>query len=135
MASSAAAELKSFPANVAIEELSATGTGEGTGITLWAETEYSVLGASALGERGLRAENLGALAGRELAAEIKAGAGLDIHAADQVVPYMALVGGGAFTVRNISTHLETVLWLMGRMTGVLFKNEKKYGLQRIALER
>jgi RNA 3'-phosphate cyclase len=131
MANSAVAELKSFPAKVAIEESSPPGVGEGTGITLWAETEYSVMGASALGERGLRAENIGALAGRELAAEIKAGAGIDFHAADQLVPYMALGGGGAFTVRTISSHLETVLWLLGRMAGASFKTEKKYGLQRI----
>jgi RNA 3'-phosphate cyclase len=131
MASSALAELKSFPAKAAIDEVKPPGMGEGTGITLWAETEHSVLGASALGERGLRAENLGALAGRELAAEIEAGAGIDIHAADQLVPYMALGGGGAFTVRTISSHLETVLWLLGRMVGASFKTEKKYGLQRI----
>jgi RNA 3'-phosphate cyclase len=134
MALSAAAELRSFPANVSIEELAATGTGEGTGITLWAQTEHSVLGASALGERGLRAENLGALAGRELSAEIKSGAGVDIHAADQIVPYMALGGGGAFTVRTMSSHLETVLWLMGKMTGASFKTEKRYGIQRIERE-
>lgn len=131
MSASAVAELRSFPAKAVIEESSPPGTGEGTGITLWAETDYSVLGASALGEKGLRAENVGAVAGREMAAEIKAGAGLDIHAADQLVPYMALGGGGAFTVRAVSGHLETVMWLMNRMVGATFKTEKKYGLQRI----
>jgi RNA 3'-phosphate cyclase len=131
MASSALAELRSFPAKAAIEESAPPGVGEGTGITLWAESDHSVLGASALGERGLRAENIGALAGRELAAEIKAGASLDTHAADQVVPYMAIGGGGAFTVRNVTTHLDTVMWLLNRMVGATFKTEKRYGLQRI----
>ena len=131
MSKTALAELKSFPARAVIEEALPAGTGEGTGITLWAESEYSVLGSCALGERGLRAENIGALAGRELAAEIKAGAGVDIHAADQLVPYMALGSGGASTVRASSSHLETVIWLMGKVTGATFKTEKKYGLARI----
>jgi RNA 3'-phosphate cyclase len=133
MATAAASELKSFPAPVKIEQSSPPGMGPGTGITVWARTDYSVLGASALGEKGLRAENVGALAGRELAAELKAGPSLDLHSADQLVPYMVLGGGGAFTVRSISTHLETVMWLMTEMTGARFTIEKKYGLMRIAV--
>jgi RNA 3'-phosphate cyclase len=131
MASSAAAELKSFPAPVRIDEEAPPGLGPGTGITVWAKTEHSVLGASALGEKGLRAENIGAVAGRELAAELKAGPSLDIHAADQLAPYLALGGGGAFTVRSLSPHLETMMWLMTEMTGARFRIEKKYGLMRI----
>jgi RNA 3'-terminal phosphate cyclase (ATP) len=90
-----------------------------------------VLGASALGEIGLRAENVGAIAGRELCAELRAGASLDLHAADQLVPYLVLGGGGAFTVRSISTHLETVMWLLTEMTGVRFTIQKRYGLMRV----
>ena len=131
MQKAALAELQTFPAKTVIEEATPAGTGEGTGITLWAETEHSVLGSCALGERGLRAENIGALAGRELSAEIKAGAGVDIHAADQLVPYMALGAGGAFTVRSASSHLETVIWLMQKMTGASISTEKKYGLTRV----
>ena len=133
MASAAASELKSFPAPVKIQETSPPGLGPGTGITVWARTDHSVLGASALGERGLRAENVGAVAGRELAAELKAGASLDLHAADQLVPYLVLGGGGAFSVRNITTHLETVMWLMTEMTGARFTIEKRYGLMRVAV--
>ena len=131
IASSAAAELKSFPAQTRIDEETPPGIGPGTGITLWGETEHSVLGASALGEKGLRAENVGAVAGRELAAELKAGATLDVHGADQLAPYLALGSGGAFTVRSVSGHLETVIWLLELMTGARFTVEKKYGLMRV----
>lgn len=131
MAGAAAKELRSFPAPVSIEEQSPPGVGEGTGLTLWAETEHSVLGASALGERGLRAENLGAVAGREMVAELKADAGVDIHAGDQLLPYMALGAGGAFTVRHASTHAESCIWLLHLMTGAVTFVEKKYGLQRV----
>jgi len=131
MASSALSELRSFPAPIRIEEASPPGLGPGTGITVWARTESSVLGASALGEKGLRAENVGAVAGRELSAELKAGASLDVHAADMLYPYLALGNGGAFTVRSVSAHLETVMWLMTEMTGARYTIEKKYGLMRI----
>ncbi len=131
MAASAASELRSFPTRVKIDEEAPPGLGPGTGITVWARTDYSVLGASALGEKGLRAENVGAVAGRELASELKAGPSLDVHSADQLVPYLALGGGGAFTARNISTHLETVMWLLTEMTGVRFTIEKRYGLMRV----
>ena len=131
MANSAEAVLKPFPVPVKIDEESSPGLGPGTGITVWARTEHSVLGASALGEINLRAENVGAIAGRELAAELKAGPSLDLHAGDQLLPYLALGGGGAFTVRSISTHLETMMWLMTEMTGARSRIEKKYGLMRV----
>jgi len=131
MKTSALAELKSYPAKTSCDEETAEGVGEGTGITLYCETEYSILGASALGERGLRAENVGAVAGRELAAELKAGASLDVHMADQMSPYLALGKGGSFTIKEVTSHQETVMWLMNLMTGATFKTEKKYGLQRV----
>ena len=131
MAAAAAGVLKSFPVPVKIDEESSPGLGPGTGITVWARTEHSVLGASALGDISLRAENVGAVAGRELAAELKAGPSLDLHAGDQLLPYLALGGGGAFTVRSISTHLETMMWLMTEMTGARSRIEKKYGLMRV----
>jgi RNA 3'-terminal phosphate cyclase len=58
-----------------------------------------------------------------------------MHAADQLAPYMALGGGGSFTVRTMSGHLETVLWLIGQLARVSFKTGKKYGLQRIECVR
>jgi RNA 3'-phosphate cyclase len=131
MAGAAAVELRSFPAQTKIDEETPQGIGPGTGITLWAQTEHSILGASALGERSLRAENVGAVAGRALASELKAGGSLDIHGADQLLPYLALGSGGSFTVRELSTHLETGIWLMGLLTGARFTVEKKYGLMRV----
>jgi RNA 3'-phosphate cyclase len=131
MKTTALAELKTYPAKASCDEETAEGVGEGTGITLYCETEYSILGASALGERGLRAENVGAVAGRELASELKAGASLDVHMADQLIPYMALGKGGSFTVKEVTGHQETVIWLMNLMTGATFKTEKKYGLLRV----
>lgn len=65
----------------------------GTGVVLWAPFERTVLGADALGKKGKLAEHVGAEAARNLIEEIDAGATVDVHLADQLVPYLALYGG------------------------------------------
>jgi RNA 3'-terminal phosphate cyclase len=67
--------------------------GAGTGIVLWANYENTVLGANGLGERGLPAERVGQMACENLQREMNSGATLDVHAADQFLPYMALAKG------------------------------------------
>ncbi|MEM4729877.1 MAG: RNA 3'-terminal phosphate cyclase [Thermoplasmata archaeon] len=131
MRESALKEVQSLPAPVKVEEEVVAGGDPGAGITMWARTEHSVLGACALGERGLRAENVGALAGRELVLELRSQASVDVHAADQILPYMALGGGGAFTVRSVSSHLETGMRVLEALSGVRFRAERKYGLMRV----
>ncbi|MGQ9583425.1 MAG: RNA 3'-terminal phosphate cyclase [Thermoplasmatota archaeon] len=131
MRQSALNEVSSLPARVEVVEEASQGPGQGAGVTMWAETEHSVLGACALGEKGLRAENVGALAGRELVLELRSQASVDVHAADQLLPYMALGGGGAFTVRSISSHLETTMRLLETLTGARIRSERKYGLMRV----
>jgi RNA 3'-terminal phosphate cyclase (GTP) len=72
----------------------------GAGIVLWAvlqdgadpAVEYR-LGASALGERGVPAETVGVQAARQLMEELEAGACVDRHLADQLVPFLAWAGG------------------------------------------
>jgi RNA 3'-phosphate cyclase len=87
--------------------------GTGGAVTLWAEGEAGVLGAARVAERGVRAETLGAAAGRELAAELASGANLDVHAADQVLVYLALApAGSSFAVREVSGHARTTIWLL-----------------------
>ena len=78
----------------------------GSGITLWAETENSVIGADALGEKGRRAEDVGIEAGRKLVEDIASNAALDRNMADQIVPYLA-VAGGAVTVSEVTEHART----------------------------
>jgi len=87
--------------------------GTGGAVTLWAEGDAGVLGAARVAERGVRAETLGAAAGRELAAELASGANLDVHAADQVLVYLALAPtGSSFAVREVSSHARTTIWLL-----------------------
>ncbi|MDW8468547.1 MAG: RNA 3'-terminal phosphate cyclase [Burkholderiales bacterium] len=104
-------------------------------ITLWAEGEDAVLGASRVAERGVRAEALGAAAGEALAADLAAGANLDPHGADQALVYLALAGGrSAFAVRAVSEHARTAMWLIERFLPVRFSAEPAGGLWRVRCE-
>ena len=95
--------------------------GRGGAIVAWAETEASVLGAGAAAERGVPAETLGARAGSGLRADLAAGASLDVHAADQLLVYLALAEGrSVFTTRALSSHARTAMWLIEQFLSVRF---------------
>jgi RNA 3'-terminal phosphate cyclase (ATP) len=80
----------------------------GSGITLWSGYK----GASHLGERGRPAEKVGKMAADDLISELKSGASVDMHLADQLIPYIALAGG-SYTTREISLHAKTNIWTAG----------------------
>ncbi len=102
----------------------------GSGLTLWC----GALGGNALGERGLRAEKVGSKAAEVILAELKSGAGVDIYLADQLIPYIALAGGGSFTTRLITPHTKTNIWITEQFLDVKFRIEKlRAGLVRVLL--
>lgn len=85
----------------------------GCGITLWAQTEHSVLGASALGEKSRRAEEVGFEAADNLIREISSNAALDEYMGDQIIPYLALAGGRV-GVSRITSHILTNIEVVNR---------------------
>lgn len=90
-------------AKIDLEMLGVPSTG--SGITLWSGFK----GGSSLGERGLPAEKVGKKAAEELIRELKSAAAVDVHLADQLIPYLALAGGSC-TTREISMHTRTNIW-------------------------
>lgn len=124
------------PAQIRARVLSdAEAAGAGGAITLWAEGEGAVLGASRIAERGVRAETLGAAVGAELAADLAGGANLDVHGADQALVYLALARQrSAFTVRAVSEHARTAMWLIERFLPVRFSVEPMGALRRVRCE-
>ena len=87
--------------------------GLGGAIVLWADRAHTLLGADCLAERGKSAERVGEEAAEKLEAEILSGATVDMHTADQIVAYLALADGpSAFLVREVSSHLRTMAWLI-----------------------
>jgi RNA 3'-terminal phosphate cyclase (ATP) len=92
----------------------------GSGITLWCGNA----GANSLGKRGVRAEKVGSMAANLLLAELKSSEGVDIYLADQLIPYIALAGGGSFTTRIITNHLKTNIWVTEQFLDVKFNIEE-----------
>jgi len=81
----------------------------GSGLTLWTVYSNTLLGASALGEKSKKAEDVGSEAAQHLMSEIDAGAAVDSHMADQILPYLALFGGVVRVpaVPALSQHAKT----------------------------
>jgi len=101
----------------------------GSGITLWC----GYTGGSALGKRGLPAEKVGKAAAGEIITEQGSGAAVDVHLADQLIPYMGLARGGSFTVREVSGHTRTNIWVVEQFLGVEFRIEEKKDVFKISL--
>lgn len=78
---------------------------KGTAVTLVGQAG-TLLGGSALGERGKPAEEVGAEAAEELVSAVESGADVDEYVADQLVPYVALAGGN-YDAPRVTSHLET----------------------------
>ena len=109
--------------------------GTGGAITLWAQSDAGMLGASRVAERGVRAEVLGDEVGRELAHDIGAGATLDVHAADQILVYAAMARTrSSFTARAVSSHARTAMWLISKFLPVRFTVSEHGGATRISVE-
>jgi len=107
--------------DVSIEASSANTFSQGTSITLYAECENSVLGSSALGERGLRAEDVGSTAANDLLGTIESKAALDKHMADQIIPFMALADGkSTIKVEEITNHCRTNISVCEKILGCKF---------------
>lgn len=114
-----------YNAPVDIQPVYSNTPSAGSGITLWMrfhdkEDELqTVIGADELGERGIKAEQVGGNAARRLAQEIDSGAAVDVHAADQLLPFVALVGGELRT-SHISEHARTNMWVIEKFLDVRF---------------
>ena len=76
-------------------------------------------GFSALGRRGLPAERVADEAVDALFDWRTSGAALDMHLADQLLPFLALAAGpSSFTCPAVSAHLETVAWVVQQFVPV-----------------
>lgn len=119
-------ELAALGIPVRIETEYAQTACPGSGIVLWTEGSTPPLGASALGRRGKRAEAVGAEAARDLLREIRAGAAVDLHLADQLIPFLAVAGGRLRTSR-ISGHTRSNLYVAERILGTRFVVQDEEG--------
>ncbi|MBI2208290.1 RNA 3'-terminal phosphate cyclase [Candidatus Woesearchaeota archaeon] len=122
------------PVNIQIEYNEALSTG--SGITIWAifsknKDEINIwnpirLGADALGERGKKAEIVGAETANNLIREIESKAAADKHLADQILKFMVLVGNSAIRTSSITSHAKTNIYAIEKFFGKTFEiNEEE----------
>jgi len=111
----------------------------GSGITLWAifsknkddidENNPIRLGSDSLGEQGKKAEIVGHEAAASLIGEIESKAPVDRHLADQILPYMALVGNSKIKTSEITAHCRTNVYTIQQFLGEIFKvDENERGI-------
>ncbi len=109
----------------------------GSGITLWAifsknkedidENNPIRLGADSLGERGKKAEDVGEEVAKNLIKEIESKSPVDRHLADQILPFMALVGG-KIRVSEMTGHCTTNIFTIEQFMGKIFEVDKMKNL-------
>ncbi len=95
----------------------------GSGITLFAEFSKCRIGADTLGERGKRSEDVGKEAAEKLMSEIKSSAAVDKHLCDNLIPFLALIGG-RIKVSEITAHALTNIYTVEKFLGKIFKIDK-----------
>ncbi|MEM4254405.1 MAG: RNA 3'-terminal phosphate cyclase [Candidatus Woesearchaeota archaeon] len=105
----------------------------GSGITLWAVfskkkddidiKEPIILGADALGEKGLPAEQVGKAAAQKLIDAIESKAPVDSHLADNLIPWMALFPPSKIKVQTITPHTLTNINVVEKFLPVKFSTE------------
>ncbi len=109
--------------------------GQGGALVLWGETDTIHVGADSLAERGKPSERIGEEAAVALKAEIESRATLDVHAADQLLVYLARADGPSrFRVRAVSGHMETMMWLIPQFLSCRFAVIREPGGWQVSVE-
>ena len=90
----------------------------GSVICLWAEGK-ALIGDDGLGERGKTAEKVGAEAAQRFVHEVKTGAFIDLHTADNLILPCSLASGtSSFTVSRLTMHTLTAVEVAKMVAGV-----------------
>jgi len=107
----------------------------GSVICLWTEGD-ALIGDDGLGERGKTAEKVGTEAAERLIQEIKTGAYVDLHTADNLILPCSLASGtSSFTVSRLTMHTLTAVEVAKMILGVKINVDGVEGKQgRITVE-
>ncbi|MEM4161073.1 MAG: RNA 3'-terminal phosphate cyclase [Thermoplasmata archaeon] len=106
----------------------------GVSLTLWGNYRNTVLGSSAVGEKGVPAEQIGEECADELKRNLANGCTIDAKMADQILPFLAVANGSSeFTTKYVSQHARTVAWVIEQFLArkIEFVEEKERVLVRV----
>ncbi|KAL0577903.1 hypothetical protein V5O48_004098 [Marasmius crinis-equi] len=102
--------------------------GAGSGIVLWAELDGGgILGASAVGRKGVHASKVGKEAAEGLIRQLDAGGCVDEWLQDQLIILMALAEGDSEILcgrGGLTLHTQTAIWVMEQLTNAKFDVEE-----------
>jgi RNA 3'-phosphate cyclase len=97
---------------------SGEGVSRGAGVFLLARYSNCLLSADSLGERGLPSESVGDAAARALKKEMFSNSTLDVHCADQLLPYLCVAEKpSSFVVKEVTGHMEAQANLLRQFLG------------------
>ena len=120
-----------IPSRIGVEYGPSRSTG--SGLVVWARTNDSVVGASALGTQKKPAEEVANEAVEMLLRTYHTRAAIDPWLGDQILPYMALSRGrSVISVPRLTPHMKTNMWVLQRFLNVRFFCEQEG--QRIRIE-
>jgi len=92
----------------------------GSGVFVWAEMSSGLLfGGDCVGERGLKAEEVGKRAAANLLEGLEGGAHVDKHLQDQLIPFLSLSKGNSLELGELTSHSKTNKWVCGQMCKVV----------------
>ncbi len=107
----------------------------GCGIEVFGVSKNSVISGSVLGKKGEPAEKVAQNAVEKFMQEFDSNAGVDVHASDQIVPFMALAKGkSSFSCRLFSHHLQKSIEVTEDFLGVKFGIQEKNGRFFVSVE-
>jgi len=113
--------LSKITENIQIDYTSLNTYSQGTSITLWTETENSILASDNIGKKGVMAEDIGAQAAEELIKSIESKTALDKYMSDQIIPFIALAQGkSSITVEEITQHCISNISVCEKILGCKF---------------
>jgi len=112
--------------DVEVEFQNCSGNSRGAGLVVVANYENGKLSSNVLTSRGHPAEQSGIDAAKDLLQEMQNGSTIDVHTADQLLPYMAMADGkSSFVVSRISKHLLSQMDTLESFLNVRFGVERK----------
>lgn len=111
------------------KEYTDEGISKGAGVSLVAVYEHGRLGSNVLTSRSHPAKQAGMDVANDLIKIMESGSTMDVHTADQLLPYLAMAdGNSAFSVSRISRHLLSQMDTLETFLDVKFGVERRDNL-------
>ena len=102
----------------------------GTSIVIIGRTEDGLIcGGDSIGEIGKPAEKVGEEVGKKFLKEYLSNSACDEHFADNIIPFLALLGG-KIKVSQLTSHIETNIWVCTKFFDKMFDIKREIILSK-----